>query len=57
MDCNDSVNKVRSSILHNVPKVLADKKHYLVNLHKHIQIMKIILKREGEAYSRRIIFV
>ena len=33
-------------------EVLADKiKHYFVNLHKHIQIMKIILKREGEAYS------
>ena len=57
MDCNDSVNEVFSSI-YTMPQVIADKiKHYFVNLHKHIQIMKIILKREGEAYSRRSIFV
>ena len=55
MDCNDSVNKVLS---YTMPEILADKiKHYFVNLYEHIQIMKIILKREGEAYSRRSIFV
>ena len=36
-----------------MPEVLADKKkHYLVNLHKHIQIMKIILKRDSEKEKR-----
>ena len=44
-----------------MPEVLADKiKHYFVNLHKHIQIMKIILKEKrtlDEAFlSEKIAF-
>ena len=36
-----------------MPEVLADQiKHYFANLNKHIQIMKISLKSEGEAYAR-----
>ena len=67
MDCNDSANKIPDPQLkastqvrqpYTVPEVLADQiKHCFVNHNKHVQIMKISLKSEGEVYARRGIFV